>query len=135
MGKIKDLLSISEGDPGRAATDIRPLFVDAVVSVLKTESPWCHLPKRYGNPNTVWKLSDRRCANGTWENIANAVFDADLDENPLDSRSVKAHPVSSTDDFAQVDTSGNTLFRVNNVSCQQPLGSPAAIPGCDLSTQ
>ena len=93
--KIQDLLPGKEGDPGRTAADNR-LFVDAVIYVLKTGSPWEDLPARYGKPNTVWKRFDRWCAAGVWEQIAAALEDPDLEEVQLDSTSVKAHPVAST---------------------------------------
>ena len=93
--KIQDLLPGKEGDPGRTAADNR-LFVDAVISVLKTGIPWEDLPARYGKPNTVWKRFDRWCAAGVWEQIAAALEDPDLEEVQLDSTSIKAHPIAST---------------------------------------
>ena len=64
------------GDPGRTASDHR-LFVNAALYVLKTGVPLDGLPDRFGEPNTVWKRSDRRSASGVWECVGRALGDAD----------------------------------------------------------
>ena len=99
--RIRDHLPGKAGDPGRTAADNR-LFVNAVLYVLKTASPWSDLPERFGKPNTVWKRYDRWCASGVWQRVSKALGDADRadDDEPeelqLDSTSIKAHPTAST---------------------------------------
>ena len=99
--RVRDHLPGKASDPGRTAADNR-LFVNAVLYVLKTASPWSDLPEHFGKPNSVWKRYDRWCASGVWERVAKALgapalADDDAPEElQLDSTSVKAHPTAST---------------------------------------
>jgi transposase len=88
--RIKDFLPGREGDPGVTAKDNR-LFVDAVLWIAKTGSPWRDLPERFGNWNSVWKRFDRWSAKGVWERIFRKFQDADLEWLLLDSTVIRAH--------------------------------------------
>ncbi|QEL18584.1 transposase [Limnoglobus roseus] len=88
------LLPGKAGDPGRTAVDNRR-FANAVLSALKTGIPWADRPTRFGKPNTVGERFDRWCAAGVRERIAKALGDPDREEVPMDSTTVKAHPVAS----------------------------------------
>lgn len=88
--RIKDLLPGKPGDPGRSGEDNR-LFVDAVLYIAKTGSPWRDLPSRFGLWNSVWRRFNRWCANNVWESVARELGDLDLEELQLDSTSIKVH--------------------------------------------
>lgn len=92
---MRDLLPGKEGDPGRTAVDNR-LFVNAVLFVLKTGILWEDRPGRYGKRNTVWRRFDRWGASGVWERIVRALGDPDLEEVPIDSTTIKVHPIATT---------------------------------------
>ncbi len=86
---IESRLPGRAGDPGRTAADNR-LFVDAVLFVLKTGSPWRDLPERFGKWNSVWRRFDRWCAAGVCERLGEVLGEPDLEELQLDSTGVKA---------------------------------------------
>ena len=88
--RIRNLLPGKDGDPGRTGKNNR-LFVDAVLFVLKTGTPWRDLPVRFGKWNSVWRRFDRWCENGIWEKIVKELSDLDLEEIQLDSTSIKVH--------------------------------------------
>lgn len=88
--RIKDLLPGKPGDPGRSGENNR-LFVDAVLYIAKTGTPWRDLPERFGNWNSIWRRFDRWCENGVWEAIVRELGELDLEELQLDSTSIKVH--------------------------------------------
>lgn len=69
--RIKDLLPGKEGDGGVAAKDNR-LFVEAVLWVARTGTPWPDLPAYFGKWNSVWRRFDRWAARGVWERVLRA---------------------------------------------------------------
>ncbi len=56
--RIKDLLPGKRSDPGRTAVDNR-LFVNAVIWIARTGSPWRDLPERFGKWNSVFQRFNR----------------------------------------------------------------------------
>lgn len=70
--KIKDALPGKVGDRGRTAEDNR-LFIDAVMWIAKTGSPWRALPDYYGKWSTVHKRFMRWSTNGVWQMISNTL--------------------------------------------------------------
>src|SRR5215213_3243433 len=86
--RIKDLLPGKATDPGVTAKDNR-LFIDAVLWIAKTSAAWRDLPERFGNWNSVWKRFDRWCAAGVWQQLADVLGEADLEELLLDSTTIK----------------------------------------------
>lgn len=92
--RIEHRLPGREGTRGVTARDNR-LFVNAVLYVAKTGIPWRDLPERFGNWNSVWRRYDRWCAAGVWQQLVDALGDADLEELLLDSTTIKAHPSAS----------------------------------------
>jgi putative transposase len=78
------------GDPDRTAQDNR-LFVDAVLFVAKTGTPWRDLPQPFGKWNSVWRRFDRWCRRDIWGKLAKQLGEPDLTELQLDSTSIKVH--------------------------------------------
>jgi hypothetical protein len=54
MVRIAHLIPGKQGDPGRTGNDNR-LFVDAIVWMGRTGTPWRDLPPFFGKWNSVWK--------------------------------------------------------------------------------
>ena len=48
---------------GRPFLDQRNTL-NAIIWILKTNAPWMDLPKRYGNPNTIFKIYKKWNAEG-----------------------------------------------------------------------
>src|SRR5262245_56963226 len=88
--RIKHLLSGQPGDPGVTAKDNR-LFVDAVLWIAKTGSPWRDLPERFGKWGSVWKRFDRWSRKGVWQRVFETLQDPDLEWLILDSTVIRAH--------------------------------------------
>ena len=89
--KMEPLCLGKPTDPGRTGGDNR-LFLEAVLWIARTGSPWRDLPPTFGNWNSVFQRFRRWAKKGVWERI----FDA-LVENPdfeyliIDSTIVRAH--------------------------------------------
>jgi transposase len=89
--KIEDLLPGKAGDPGRTAADNR-MFVEAVLWIARTGSPWRDLPPELGNWHSTYVRFARWRDAGVWERIAHALAaDAHLRYVLLDSTIVRAH--------------------------------------------
>lgn len=84
--RVKGLL------PGRGPKADNRLFVDAVLWVARTGSPWRDLPGRFGNWNSAWRRFRRWAAAGVWGKVLAAVRDPDVSTLILDSTVVRAHP-------------------------------------------
>ncbi|MBI3924852.1 MAG: transposase [Armatimonadetes bacterium] len=73
-------------DRGRTAVDNR-LFVEAVLWIAHTRSPWRDLPRRFGVWNSVYKRFARWSENRVWHRVFDELArDADFEEVYLDSR-------------------------------------------------
>lgn len=89
--RIAGLLPGKASDPGRTATDNR-LFVEAVLWIARTGSPWRDLPQQFGPWNSVYQRFARWSRRGVWHRIfANLAQDADFEEVFIDSTIVRAH--------------------------------------------
>ena len=73
-------------DPGRTGGDAR-LFVEAVLWIARTGSPWRDLPTSFGNWNTVFK----RFRDWVKADVFKRMFDAVSDEPDMEYAMVRCH--------------------------------------------
>jgi putative transposase len=89
--RIERLVPGKEGDKGRHGADNR-LFVDAVLWIARTGSPWRDLPTEFGNWNSQFQRFRRWAKNGVWESLFKALAeDPDLEYLLIDATVVRAH--------------------------------------------
>jgi putative transposase len=90
-GRIAHLIPGKPGDPGRTGNDNR-LFVDAIVWMARTGTPWRDLSPFFGKWNSVWKRFRRWAKAGVWERIMAALAeDSDFESIIIDGTIVRAH--------------------------------------------
>ena len=78
-------------DPGRTGADNR-LFVEAVLWLARTGSPWRDLPVFFGNWNSVFVLFSRWSKDEVWDRLfALMADDPDFEYIMVDSTIVRAH--------------------------------------------
>jgi putative transposase len=79
------------GDPGRTGADNR-LFLEAVLWLARTGSPWRDLPEFFGNWNSAFVRFSRWSKGGVRDRLfAAMVDDPDFDYVMIDSTIVRAH--------------------------------------------
>jgi len=89
--RIEGLVAGKKGDRGRSGADNR-LFVDAVLWVLRTGSPWRDLPEEFGDWNSVFQRFRRWAKKGVWESLFKAlVEDPDFEHLMIDATVIRAH--------------------------------------------
>ena len=89
--RIGPLLPGESTAPGRTAADNR-LFVEAVLWIARTGSPWRDLPPDFGAWNSVYQRFARWSRAQIWHAVfAELAGDADLEEIFIDSTIVRAH--------------------------------------------
>jgi transposase len=78
-------------DPGRTGSDNR-MFLEAVLWIARTGSPWRDLPPHFGKWNTIYKRYKDWVDAGVFINIFNAVSDdPDMEYAMVDATIVKVH--------------------------------------------
>lgn len=89
--RIERLVPGKEGDKGRHGADNR-LFVDAVLWIARTGSPWRDLPPELGNWNSQFQRFRRWAKKGVWDRLFKALAeDPDLEHLLIDATIVRAH--------------------------------------------
>ena len=89
--RIEGMLPGKASDPGRTGHDNR-LFVEAVLWVARTGSPWRDLPAEFGAWNTVYQRFARWSKSGVWQRVFEQLaLEADFEEVFIDSTIVRAH--------------------------------------------
>ena len=79
------------GDAGRRGTDNR-LFVEAVLWIVRTGSPWRDLPEEFGKWNTVFKRFRDWVKADIWQKLFDAVRgQPDMQYAMVDATIVKVH--------------------------------------------
>lgn len=84
--RVKGLL------PTRGPKSDTRLFVDAVLWIDRTGSPWRDLPDRFGKWNTAFRRFRRWAEAGVWGRVLGLVRDPDESTRVLDSTVVRGHP-------------------------------------------
>lgn len=93
--RIEQLLPGKATDRGVTARDNRR-FVEAVLWIMRTGSPWRDLPSELGHWHRTFVRFSRWRENGVWERVATALSgDADVEQLFLDSTIVRAHQHSA----------------------------------------
>jgi transposase len=89
--KLEPLLAGKVGDVGATGKDNR-LFLEAVLWIVRTGSPWRDLPSELGNWHTTYTRFIRWGKSGRWQQILTALSgDRDLEMLMLDSTVVRVH--------------------------------------------
>ena len=89
--RIEGLLPGKAGDPGRSGADNR-LFVEAVLWIARTGSPWRDLPAELGRWNSAYKRFSRWSRDGVWHRVFEALADEPrFREVFIDSTIIRAH--------------------------------------------
>ena len=88
---IKDFLPGKAGDCGVTAKDNRR-FVEAVLWIARTGSPWRDLPDEFGHWHRVYVRYSRWGKKGTWAQLLSSVSDVpDLEYLMVDGSIVRVH--------------------------------------------
>lgn len=88
--RLSPLLPGKAGDVGRTASNNR-LFLNAVLWIARSGSPWRDLPERFGLWNSAYQRFRRWAQKGVWQRVFDQLQEPDLDWLLLDSTIVWAH--------------------------------------------
>ena len=89
--RVAPLLPGKPGDPGRSGADNR-LFVEAILWVARTGSPWRDLHAAFGHWNSVFKRFRRWAMKGVFERIFSSLSgDPDFEYAIIDGTIVRVH--------------------------------------------
>jgi transposase len=89
--RVAPLLPGKKGDRGRSGKDNRR-FLEAVLWIVRTGSPWRDLPESFGNWFSVWKRFRRWALKGVFEHIFAALSaDPDFEYALIDGTIIRVH--------------------------------------------
>jgi transposase len=89
--RVAPLLPGKEGDPGRSGEDNRR-FLEAVLWLARTGSPWRDLHREFGNWNSVFKRFRRWALKGVFEEVFRVLSgDPDFEYAIIDGTIVRVH--------------------------------------------
>jgi transposase len=89
--RVSALCAGKPGDPGRSGEDNR-LFLEGVLWIARTGSPWRDLPAAFGNWNSVFQRFRRWALKGTFERVfVNLSGDPDFEYAIIDGTIVRVH--------------------------------------------
>ena len=89
--RIEEYLPGKPGDPGKTAKDNR-LFIEAVLWIDRTGSPWRDLPSMFGRWNSIYQRFNRWSKKEIWHIVKEAVtLNPDLEEFLVDGSIVRVH--------------------------------------------
>lgn len=89
--RIEKLCVGKPEDPGGTGANNR-MFVEAVLWIARTGSPWRDLPAVFGNWNSIFVRFNRWSAGGVWHRLFAALSeDPDFEYLIVDSTIVRAH--------------------------------------------
>ncbi len=89
--RVGPLLPGKQGDRGRSGKDNR-LFLEAVLWIVRTGSPWRDLPESFGHWFSVWKRFRRWALKGVFERIFAALSgDPDFEYALIDGTIIRVH--------------------------------------------
>ena len=89
--RLTPLMRGKAGDRGRSGMDNR-LFIEAVLWIARTGSPWRDLPSEFGNWNSIYVRFARWSNKDVWQAIFAVLReDADVEEVSIDSTIIRAH--------------------------------------------
>jgi len=89
--RIEGLCAGKAGDPGVTGSDNR-MFVEGVLWIARTGSPWRDLPPVFGAWNSVFTRFNRWSRGGVWRRLFAALSDdSDFEYAIIDSTIVRAH--------------------------------------------
>ncbi len=95
-GRIEGFLPGKSTDCGVTAKNNR-LFVEAVLWIIRTGSPWRDLPDDFGHWHRVYVRYNRWSKKGVWERVFKAMADApDLEYLMVDGSIVRVHQHGAT---------------------------------------
>lgn len=93
--KAEAILPGKKGDRGRTALDNR-WFLEAVLWISRTGSPWRDLPAEFGRWHTVYMRFSRWRRNGVWQRVVLAMTgETEIEHILIDSTIVRAHQHSA----------------------------------------
>ena len=89
--RIKDILPGKASDPGTTAENNR-LFIEAVLWIARTGSPWRDLPKEFGAWHNVYNRFSRWCSKGKWNKVLDELnTDCDMEYLMIDGLIIRIH--------------------------------------------
>jgi transposase len=95
--KVRDLLPGKEGDRGGTASNNR-WFLEAMLWIARTGSPWRDLPAEFGRWHTVYIRFSRWRSKGVWPRVVNALAgetEIEIEHVLIDSTIVRVHQHSA----------------------------------------